>query len=169
MRRFPGPGRGVGHPSMSQLKRWCFTSMSCTPSFSGFFSFSCRATETRVSAPRPEKRGGSICRRNAGTPRSPAARQRGLLHCPPPRRRGEAGRGPAVWRAPGKGGARHFPLPQPRGRAWQGKQLRPQPPTLPGDGTGLRAGRGGGERSPQRKEGRRCCPLTSLFIGSSQS
>lgn len=40
LRRFPGPGRGVGHPSMSQLKRWCFTSMSCTPSFSGFFSFS---------------------------------------------------------------------------------------------------------------------------------
>lgn len=23
---------------MSQLKRWCFTSMSCTPSFSGCFS-----------------------------------------------------------------------------------------------------------------------------------
>lgn len=26
------------HPSMSQLKRWCFTSMSCTPSFRGCFS-----------------------------------------------------------------------------------------------------------------------------------
>lgn len=35
-------GRARSHPSMSQLKRWCFTSMSCTPSFSGFFSFSCR-------------------------------------------------------------------------------------------------------------------------------
>lgn len=40
LRRFPGMGWVVGHPSMSQLKRWCFTSMSCTPSFSGFFSFS---------------------------------------------------------------------------------------------------------------------------------
>lgn len=44
LRRFPRMGRGGGHPSMSQLKRWCFTSMSCTPSFSGFFSFSCRMT-----------------------------------------------------------------------------------------------------------------------------
>lgn len=42
-RRFPG--WSGGHPSMSQLKRWCFTSMSCTPSFSGFFSFSCRMTQ----------------------------------------------------------------------------------------------------------------------------
>lgn len=40
LRRFPRMGQGGGHPSMSQLKRWCFTSMSCTPSFSGFFSFS---------------------------------------------------------------------------------------------------------------------------------
>lgn len=40
LRRFPRMGWGGGHPSMSQLKRWCFTSMSCTPSFSGFFSFS---------------------------------------------------------------------------------------------------------------------------------
>lgn len=43
--KVPRMGQGGGHPSMSQLKRWCFTSMSCTPSFSGFFSFSCRMTQ----------------------------------------------------------------------------------------------------------------------------
>lgn len=95
LRRFPGPGRGVGHPSMSQLKRWCFTSMSCTPSFSGFFSFSCRETESRVSAPRPEKPGGSIRGRDAGT----AARQ--LLHCPPPRSGEGPNASPCPWHRKG--------------------------------------------------------------------
>lgn len=38
-----GPLEDALHPSMSQLKRWCFTSMSWTPSFRGFFS-SCTQT-----------------------------------------------------------------------------------------------------------------------------
>lgn len=48
-------GVGGGHPSMSQLKRWCFTSMSCTPSFSGFFSFSCRMTQRPSQCTTPSK------------------------------------------------------------------------------------------------------------------
>lgn len=38
-----GPLEDELQPSMSQLKRWCFTSMSWTPSFRGFFS-SCTQT-----------------------------------------------------------------------------------------------------------------------------
>lgn len=38
-----GPLEDALQPSMSQLKRWCFTSMSWTPSFRGFFS-SCTQT-----------------------------------------------------------------------------------------------------------------------------
>lgn len=54
--KVPRMGWGGGHPSMSQLKRWCFTSMSCTPSFSGFFSFSCRMTQRPRSVHHTQKR-----------------------------------------------------------------------------------------------------------------
>lgn len=83
LRRFPKMGWGVGHPSMSQLKRWCFTSMSCTPSFSGFFSFSCRTTQRAGSVPCTQKRGGCACGQIPSMPRSPTPRQSSLLHFPP--------------------------------------------------------------------------------------
>lgn len=57
------PG-GARHPSMSQLKRWCFTSMSWTPSFKGFFS-SC----TRQPS----------CHRAGHTVRKPGGRARVVL------------------------------------------------------------------------------------------
>lgn len=102
----PGAQWGGGHPSMSQLKRWCFTSMSCTPSFSGFFSFSCREAQ-RPGSVHPDKQG------RIQTSRARAAEahsiQQSCLHfpLPPPAPpfEAEAGRGPAVWRAGRKGGA----------------------------------------------------------------
>lgn len=95
LRRFPRMGQGGGHPSMSQLKRWCFTSMSCTPSFSGFF-FSCKTTQRAGSVHCTQQRGGAVCGQSPNTLRS---------RCTSHLRAAETGRGPAVWRAPGKGGA----------------------------------------------------------------
>lgn len=118
--------RGVGgHPSISQLKRWCFTSMSCTPSFSGFFSFSCRMTQRPGSVHHTQKRGGCVCRQPEHA-KDLAPRQSSFLHFPPlhswHRER------PLVWKARGKGGACHFPLPHV-GRA--GRPLCHHCPTAP--------------------------------------
>lgn len=45
-----GPLEEVCHPSMSQLKRWCFTSISWTPSFRGFFSSCTQGQPLTVTA-----------------------------------------------------------------------------------------------------------------------
>lgn len=115
-------GRGGGHPSMSQLKRWCFTSMSCTPSFSGFFSFSCRTTQRRGQCTTPRKGevvsvGGAQARRGLWHPDRAASCTSHL--CAAGTRRG-----PVDWRALGKGS-----LPFPSAPAGQGRQ--PPLPALP--------------------------------------
>lgn len=149
LRRFPRVGQGGGHPSMSQLKRWCFTSMSCTPSFSGFFSFSCRTTQRAGSGHRAQQRGGALCGESPSALRS---------CCTSHLRAAETGRGPAVWRALGKGEAcpscagtgstlcQHCHTAPAHSMPWQGKQPHPQPPALAQeeaeDGLEHKAGRG---------------------------
>lgn len=178
-------GWGGGHPSMSQLKRWCFTSMSCTPSFSGFFSFSCRTTQRTGSVHRTQKRGGRVCGQRPKAHRGLRHLDRAAL-CASHLHAAETGRRPAVWRAPGKGRAavslcpswagagsspcQHWHTAPGHSLPWQGKQPHPQLP-VPAqeeveDGLELKDGRG---KPPAEGENERCHLLTSLFIGSSQS
>lgn len=158
--KIPRMGRGGGHPSMSQLKRWCFTSMSCTPSFSGFFSFSCRTTQRRGSVHHTQKRGGRVCGRSPSTPRPLAPRQSSFLHFPPLRSwhterpcglESTGEREPAIsicpsWAgqaAPSASTATQLLL---HSLPWQGKQPHPQPlelaPEETEDGLKHKAGRG---------------------------
>lgn len=132
----PGAQWGGGHPSMSQLKRWCFTSMSCTPSFSGFFSFSCREAQRPGSVHRIQTSKDASRQAGPGQPRRTASSRAAFTsHYPPPAPpfEAEAGRGPAVWRAGRKGGAATSLCPSCVGSALppapghcQRKQLHPQ-------------------------------------------
>jgi len=142
-------GRGGGHPSMSQLKRWCFTSMSCTPSFSGCFSFSCRTTQRAGSVHHTQRWGGCVCRQ------SPCS----VLPTSAQLERGEALRfgehrgreGPTISLCPSWAGAgstlcQHGHAAPTPGLPRQGKRPHPQPP-VPApeeaeDGLEHKAGRG---------------------------
>lgn len=101
---------GRGHPSMSQLKRWCFTNMSCTPSFSGFFSFSCRKTKGQELGP------ASLCSEAGGVlPHAP-----GLSHSTLSPHSAAPGQNSEGHWSSRKG--QHCFLPEPQHGSWLGRR-----------------------------------------------
>lgn len=96
---------------MSQLKRWCFTSMSCTPSFSGFFSFSCREAQRPGSVHRIQTSKDTSRQAGPGQPRHTASSRAAFTsHSPPLPRPSKLKQGEAL-RFGEQGGREGLPLP----------------------------------------------------------